>query len=161
MLRRSFVKKKINLILQKCKTKYFIRPASWKGGSACRKSCNFRTVCVSTRWTDFEKSRWISFSCEWVLYDGTAPEQKTKNAQQRKGFDILTAVFVRTSPLERDIENAPLQKRMHAEYFYFGVVQPTLSKSEPPEKEAFFVFCNKINLFTFSIKFFSWSPQSF
>lgn len=47
--------------------------------SACRKSPrkDFYTL------VDCEKWCCISFSCEWVLYDGTAPKQKTKNAEQR------------------------------------------------------------------------------
>ena len=48
--------------------------------SACRKRCKFRRVGNPTRWGDFEKSSWISFSCERVPYNGTAPEQKTESA---------------------------------------------------------------------------------
>ena len=53
--------------------------------------------------TDFRERGKISFSCEWELYKGTAPEQKTKRAKipENSMFSgILILIFLMGSAYE-------------------------------------------------------------
>ena len=71
----------------------------------CRKYqiINFYTL------TDFEKVRLNFVFCERELYDGTAPEQKTKSAKKQLGLDVQ-AVFHNPSECNK-LHLHPLQVR--------------------------------------------------
>ena len=81
--------------------------------------------------------------CEWELYVGTAPEQKTENAKKRLGFDAqaifknpsvsndadicyATLLSLRDISPDRGIFFNKGDKR-GLNYFIIGVVQPILS----------------------------------
>ena len=80
----------------------------------CRKYqiINFYTL------TDFEKVRLNFVFCERELYDGTAPEQKTKSA--KNGLDSMSKPFFIIPPSATSCTHLHLQGRQKGLFILFG-----------------------------------------
>ena len=67
--------------------------------------------------------------CEWELYNGTAPEQKTESA--KNSLDIESKLFF-TIPLSAtSCTHLPLQGRLKGLFILFGALQPLYRQSKP------------------------------